>query len=257
MKVENSFYVCCLLMSIIWISSCGPAGGDDPGHEFMADMFHSTAYEANIYDYYYYNTWGSEADYKKYALPRKPVPHTIPRGYSGITKDNEKHFQAIPVNGFVPYYYEDTEEDRTRASNEIVKNPFPITEEGLARGKDLYDIYCGICHGETGDGTGYLVRDGGVYPAQPANLLLPEFVDATEGRYYHSIMYGKNVMGSYADKLSYEERWQVIHYIRFLQAKELGIAYQVAVHEDEDTVSQISDDALPPDTTMVEQHGNH
>ena len=38
-------------------------------------------------------------------------------------------------------------------------------------------------------------------------------------------MYGKNLMGSYADKISYEERWNVIHYIRSLQAKELKLAY--------------------------------
>ena len=38
-------------------------------------------------------------------------------------------------------------------------------------------------------------------------------------------MYGKNVMGAHADKLSYEERWQVIHYIRSLQAAEQGLVY--------------------------------
>jgi hypothetical protein len=38
-------------------------------------------------------------------------------------------------------------------------------------------------------------------------------------------MHGKNVMGGYADKLSYEERWNVIHYIRVLQAKETGTEY--------------------------------
>ena len=32
-------------------------------------------------------------------------------------------------------------------------------------------------------------------------------------------------MGGYADKISYEERWNVIHYIRSLQAKELGLKY--------------------------------
>jgi len=32
-------------------------------------------------------------------------------------------------------------------------------------------------------------------------------------------------MGGYADKLSYEERWQVIHYIRSLQAKDRSLAY--------------------------------
>ena len=38
-------------------------------------------------------------------------------------------------------------------------------------------------------------------------------------------MYGKNVMGSYKDKISYEERWQVIHYIRSLQAKDKKLEY--------------------------------
>jgi len=33
------------------------------------------------------------------------------------------------------------------------------------------------------------------------------------------------LMGGYADKLSYEERWQVIHHIRSLQAKSLGLTY--------------------------------
>ena len=32
-------------------------------------------------------------------------------------------------------------------------------------------------------------------------------------------------MGGYSDKISYEERWNVIHYIRSLQAKELKLTY--------------------------------
>ncbi|HQV96680.1 MAG TPA: cytochrome c, partial [Saprospiraceae bacterium] len=36
--------------------------------------------------------------------------------------------------------------------------------------------------------------------------------------FYHTIMHGRNLMGSYSDKLSYNERWNVIHYIRSLQA---------------------------------------
>jgi hypothetical protein len=38
-------------------------------------------------------------------------------------------------------------------------------------------------------------------------------------------MYGKNMMGRYADKLSYKERWQVIQYIRSLQAKAKNLQY--------------------------------
>jgi hypothetical protein len=46
-----------------------------------------------------------------------------------------------------------------------------------------------------------------------------EFLAATDGRYYHAIMHGKNVMGAYKDKVSFKERWMIIHYIRSLQHK--------------------------------------
>ena len=214
------------------VFGCSPSSGEFQGNEYMPDMGHSVAYEANYYDYYRYNRWGGEADYYAMAQPRNPVQGTIPRGYAGAGASLSKYAMlrgmnslnaiATPPNGSVPYYYEDTEAERTRATNEIIENPFPITTAGLAQGKTLYDIYCGICHGKKGDGNGYLVADenaAAAYPAQPAILTSEEFITATNGRYYHAIMHGKNVMGGYADKLSYEERWQVIHYIRALQAK--------------------------------------
>ncbi len=220
------------------VFGCSPSGGEFPGNEYMPDMGHSVAYEANYYDYYRYNRWGGEAEYYEMAQPRKPVQGTIPRGYAGAGASTSKYAMlrgmnsltaiATTPNGSVPYYYNDTEEERTRAMNEIIENPFPITTAGLAEGKNLYDIFCGICHGKKGDGNGYLVADenpNANYGAQPANLIDAAFISATNGRYYHAIMHGKNVMGGYADKLSYEERWQVIHYIRALQAKSNSTEY--------------------------------
>jgi len=195
---------------VISFAACQQPGGESTGSEYMPDMAHSVAYEANTYNYYYNNTWGSEEEYYKYAQPRKSVPGTVARNAAGSAT----------------YAYGDTEEERTRAGNELVNNPYKITEAGLATGKELYNINCGICHGEKGDGNGYLVRDdGGVYPVQPAIFTSDEFVAASNGRYYHSIMHGKNLMGAYADKLNYEERWQVIHYIRSLQAKDRKLVY--------------------------------
>jgi mono/diheme cytochrome c family protein len=246
LRIFNAVVLAAVVLST---QGCSSAGGEDRGHEFMPDMAHSTAYEANLYDYYFYNTWGTEEEYKKFVMPREPVNGTIPRGYTGAyytedmadrvkTKENFAGVNsptgiAYTANGHVPYYYEDTEEERTRAMAEIIDNPYPITENGLAHGKELYTVYCGICHGDKADGLGFLVREAnpgkgvtaGVYPAAPANFQQKEFYEASNGRYYHAIMYGKNVMGSHADKLSYEERWQVIHYIRSLQAKEQGLVY--------------------------------
>lgn len=233
----NKSFIIQIILAIavmVVLHSCAPADGNHTGHEFMPDMGHSIAYEANYYNYYSFNTWGSEEEYKEYAMPRLPVKGTIPRGYAGQSSDNMSRLQgksshsgiSVPVNGSVPYYYDDTEEDRNRATEDLINNPYPISDDEMAKVSELYATYCGICHGEKGDGAGYLVRDdGGVYPAQPANFLTDEFINASNGRYYHAIMYGKNVMSGYADKLSYEERWQVIHYIRSLQAKEKELEY--------------------------------
>lgn len=242
MSMKNILILFFLVGSIYFLESCNMAGGNYPGREYMPDMAHSIAYEANYYNYYRNNTWGTEQEYKTFASPGLPVKGTMPRGYAGYALEGDiagkadlsnamkgvssKNGISIPFNGHVPYYYDDTEEERLRATAEITQNPFPITADGLARGKELYTINCAICHGDKGDGAGYLVRDdGGVYPAQPANFLQDEFINSSEGRYYHSIMYGKNVMGGYSDKLSYEERWQVIHYVRSLQAKEKKLEY--------------------------------
>jgi len=218
----------CLLVAMFF--ACQQPGGNTTGSEYMPDMTHSVAYEANHYNYYYHNTWGTEDEYYKYAQPREPVAGTIPRGYAGdaLSGTDPLHHEVLSIkkNGAVPFYYGSSEEERTRAINEVINNPYPITDAGLAKGKELYDVFCGICHGDKGDGAGYLVRDdGGKYPVQPANLLLPEFVSASNGQYYHTIMHGKGKMGSYKDKIGYEERWQVLHYIRSLQAKELKLTY--------------------------------
>lgn len=227
--------------------SCSPAGGEYPGSEYMPDMAHAVSQEANVYSYYYYNTWDSASTIrlKELAYPGLPVEGTVPRGYTSLQYADAQGMSAsdalsslrggesinsiaLPINGHVPYYYGDTEDERLRATAEVIANPFPITGEGLARGQALYTIFCGVCHGEKGDGLGYLVSEenrNAKYPAAPANFLLDEHVNSSNGRYYHSIMYGKNVMGAYKDKLSYEERWQVIHWIRALQATEKKLEY--------------------------------
>ena len=226
-------------MAACLFEACSPANGNSPGHEYMPDMAHSVAYEPNRIDEYSLHTWNDKSVRtvtQLWGTPRVPVKGTIPRGYVGLAAHgNSAEYMAqlrgggngisTPINGNVPYYYADTEEERTRANKEIVMNPYPITKKSLVKGKELWKIYCGICHGDKCAGNGYLVREDGKYPAQPANLLLDTFVNGNNGRLYHAIMYGKNVMGNYADKLSYEERWDVIHYIRSCQAAEKQLEY--------------------------------
>ena len=240
---KNKYGILSLASFILFgvaFTACSPAGGNSTGHEYMPDMAHSIAGEANKIDDYYLHTWNDKSTRtltQLYGTPRLPIKGTIPRGSVGLaaTGFSDAEYKELtgqsnrgistPINGNVPYYYADSDEERIRATKEIAMNPLPITKENLAKGKELWTIYCGICHGEKCGGNGYLVRDDGKYPAQPANLLLDTFANGNNGRIYHAMMYGKNVMGNYADKLSYTERWQVIHYIRKCQADDKKLQY--------------------------------
>lgn len=241
MNHMHSFFKGLFFVSIIsFMGACQQPGENQTGSEFIPDMVHGLAIEGNVYSDYTLNKYDkSVLDYRVASTPGLPVDGTVPRGYAGLSlkgdaaavmalMNGQTSYNAIRMtaNGHVPYYYADTEADRDRSNAEIVGAPFPITKAGLEKGKALYDIFCGICHGETGNGLGYLVRDdGGKYPAAPANFLQDTFYQSNNGRLYHAIMYGKNVMGGYADKLNFEERWHVVHYIRSLQAKEKKLEY--------------------------------
>jgi cytochrome c553 len=223
-----------------WMFSlCSPAGKNKTGHEYMPDMYHPVTFEANNYSAYFWNTWDKSSVQTKAALsqPRAAVEGSIARGYTGVYYGdasaldvvhgkNANNAIATPVNGQVPFYYQNTEEDRVRCEQDMVANPFPIVNANLDKAKPLYNTYCGVCHGEKGDGQGYLYAGPQAkYPAAPKNLIGDDMISAGNGRYYFAIMYGKNMMGGYAEKLSFEERWQVIHYIRSLQAKAKNFEY--------------------------------
>lgn len=248
MKNIKNIIFAIAISTVLLTTACQQPGGDVTGSEFMPEMAHSVAYEANVLTEYSFNTFNEESVASRRVLsqPRLPVNGTMPRGYAGMAATGRTFNSAedavkytlemmdkygedvFAPNGYVPYYFEDSDTGRAQATSELLYNPFPITAEGIANGKELYNIYCGICHGEKGDGEGYLASDDNPnkkFLAVPKNLLLPEYIESSNGRYYHSIMYGINVMGGYSDKLSYEERWQVIHYIRSLQAKEAKLAY--------------------------------
>ena len=227
-------------LTIPVLESCSAAGGENAGHEYMPDMGHPIAYETNVYDNYERNSWDKESviDRKTLSNPRMPIDGTIPRGSVGYTDEKAGMFEGstsnsaihTTTNGNVPYYFADTDAERLRAEAEYaVTSPIPITKKGLAEGKELYETYCGVsCHGKGGNGQGWLVSEenkAAKYPAQPANFMTDAFYAAGNGRFYHAIMYGKNVMQQHRDKLSYEERWNVIHYIRSMQAAAKTLKY--------------------------------
>lgn len=229
MKNLTSIYslaTVCLASLLLW--SCGRAGGEDTGSEYMPDMAHSIAYEANYNSYYYNNTWDGEEAYRSYAGPRKPVKGTVARGYLPSKYQKLEDYRTSEEETHVALQEKVWEMMKTDASiqNEIVPASKEELEKVLAQGAHLYSINCEVCHGEKLDGNGVLYNEGeGKYSAKPANLVNEEFSAALDGRFLNAILHGKGMMQSHADKMSPMERWKVIHYIRSMQAEKNGKEY--------------------------------
>jgi len=167
------------------------------GRAYMPDMAYSRAYE----------TYASTD-----ALQKKGV-----------------HYNAMPVEGTIARgdtlaVYLNKNDSAGYANSKNFANPLPaLTAIQFKEATRLYLIYCGICHGEKLDGNGPLWKGGdGPFPAAPKNFMADDMKTMAEGTMFHSVTYGKNLMGSYASQLSTEQRWMVIHYIKEKQAASAG-----------------------------------
>ena len=166
----------------------------------MPDMQYSQAYE----------TYTANPNFEDGRTARKPVEGTIPRG---ALSSNEENTDASRHNSYLhKRYYDNSPEGYELAGAELV-NPIELNDAILKSGKGLYTIYCAVCHGEKGDGRGSIVETG-AYPPVPAYEIL--LTNKPDGKLFHSITYGRNLMGSHSSQLSVEERWTVIHYIKDL-----------------------------------------
>ena len=94
--------------------------------------------------------------------------------------------------------------------------PLTIDETALKRGQERYNIYCGICHGATGEGDGMIVRRGYRKPPSYFEDRLQENVTPA-AHFFDVISNGWGAMPSYAERIPAEDRWKIIAYIRALQ----------------------------------------
>lgn len=159
---------------------------NEPGYSYFPDMEQSRSYE----------TYSENPVLEGGVTNLMPVENTIPRGS-------------------IPYQFEKTDENR-KLAGEKLQNPFsgkaPNTEV-TKEGKRLYNIYCWHCHGDKGDGKGFLYTSGKyIYP--PASLLADKVASNPDGEIFHVISVGFGVMGAHEGQILPEDRWKIISYVR-------------------------------------------
>ncbi|MGB7592353.1 MAG: cytochrome c, partial [Terriglobia bacterium] len=113
--------------------------------------------------------------------------------------------------------------------------PFPITREVLDRGRERYNIYCSPCHDYTGSGRGMVVQRG--FPPPPS-YHLERLVKAPAGHFFEVISNGYGAMYSYASRVTPEDRWAIVAYIRSLQLSQHATLEDVPPQEREHLTEQ-------------------
>jgi mono/diheme cytochrome c family protein len=99
------------------------------------------------------------------------------------------------------------------AANDV-KNPVGNDASALKSAKNLYISMCAPCHGNKGRG------DGPAAPAlnpHPADHSSKTVQSETDGSLYWKLTTGKGPMQSFKAKLSDEQRWSLVNYIRTLK----------------------------------------
>jgi mono/diheme cytochrome c family protein len=212
-----AFALAFLLLSGCWVDK------SKRNYEFAPNMFHSIPLEP------YSQTTSDENPEAKVKFSPQGQPDNRPSGISafyapdGTIPREESWYHP---EAYLPYEMPNNTEGYERSDTEVVSpledpNPesgYNCDESSYAKGKELYEIFCAVCHGTNGDGNGIL-------PASGKFAAVPSYKSAegvglknlSAGKMYHSITYGKGVMGSYASQLSPRERWQVICYVQEFQ----------------------------------------
>jgi mono/diheme cytochrome c family protein len=120
---------------------------------------------------------------------RQPVAGTVPRGYQ-------------------PFLYGRGEQEAMRAGSEL-QNPTPPLRAALEEGRTLYQVYCLVCHGESGKGDGPIAEK----IPHPPSFVSDRLMQFAPGRIFHVITMGTSKMPPYAAQLSPTERWKVVSYV--------------------------------------------
>ncbi len=170
-----------LFMAGMVLSACN----SETGYEFMPDMYRSPSVE----------TYSTNPVYADGMSARKPAANTIPRGY-------------------VPYSIPNTPEGYELAG-QTIKSPLTVDGATEEQGKILYAKYCVHCHGEKGDGAGTIKVKGDPFPVP--SYTSDGIKSIPDGKMFHTITYGKGLMGPHASQLNQTERWKLVAYVNKLQ----------------------------------------
>lgn len=139
----------------------------------------------------------------------RPVPaNTVARGnYFNQAEVFSADF-SNPNLGNAPF-----NQGRDAAGNLVKRIPMEVTYELMETGRQKYEIFCISCHGAAGDGNGVTKQ----YDVPATSYHDDRLRTVEDGHIYDVITNGKGLMYPLKDRMTPEERWATVLYVRALQ----------------------------------------
>ena len=115
--------------------------------------------------------------------------------------------------GFIAFTELDQDEWIVPDKYEKMTNPEEASKENIALGKSLYAKHCKSCHGKEGYGDGPKADevDGAL-----GDFSSDEFQAQSDGALFYKSYVGRKDMPNYEKKMSKEDVWLVVNYMRTL-----------------------------------------
>ena len=121
---------------------------------------------------------------------------------------------SIPVGGRDVYPPPKNVIELVRArldAGRTLVNPIAISPESLARGREMYDTHCIVCHGAQGRGNGPV---GQKFVPQPMELNLDYVQLQPDGQLFYTISHGSLAMPFYRQAIAAQDRWHLVNFIK-------------------------------------------
>lgn len=94
------------------------------------------------------------------------------------------------------------------------KNPVAPSRASVRQGAMVYQSNCLACHGQKGDGNGPKRKE---LPVKPADLTDTRTMSGmTDGEIFWKVSTGRGTMPAFAKRLSEDQRWHLVNYLRAL-----------------------------------------
>lgn len=139
--------------------------------------------------------------------PRSVPEGTVPWGHA--MRGTSDPYRAVMADEGSAYFT-----GRNESGDWVARIPATVDSAMMDRGQERYNIYCAVCHSQTGAMKTPVINRGFVPPPLFSD---PRLLASPDGYFFDVITNGVRTMPAYRKQIPVADRWAIVLYLRALQ----------------------------------------